>query len=79
VRWPESRPERSRTVGWAALVCLVLIVMLRGAPEFSNASVPPRGIADPVVALQVARNAAEVDDILGEAPSPDREAMRIKQ
>lgn len=79
MRWPESRPERSRTVGWAALVCLVLIVMLRGAPEFSNASVPPRGIADPVVALQMARNAAEVDDILGEAPSPDREAMRIKQ
>lgn len=66
-------------VGWFSVACLVMIVMLRGAPEFSNASVPPRGIADPVVALQMARNAAEVDDILGAAPSPDREAMRIKQ
>ena len=37
------------------------------------------GFASPVVALEVARNVNEVDSILGEAPSPDREAMRIKQ
>ncbi len=32
-----------------------------------------------MLALEVARNIAEVDAILGDAPSPDREAMRIKQ
>lgn len=72
-------PVRSLEVGWLAVACVALLLILRGAPQFSNASVPPRGIADPVIGLQMARNVAEVDDILGQAPSPDREAMRIKQ
>lgn len=54
-------------------------MVLAGRPSFTNASLPVRGIADPVVALQTARNAAEVEAILGDAPSPDREVMRIKQ
>jgi len=68
-----------KTVGWLALACVVMIVMLNGNPRFSNASRPPRGIADPTVALQMARNVNEVDAIVSEAPGPDREAMRIKQ
>jgi hypothetical protein len=32
-----------------------------------------------MVAIQVIQNLGEVDDILSQAPSPDREAMRIKQ
>lgn len=70
---------REKAVGWLALACLVAVVIVSGKPSFSNASLPPRGIADPVVALQVARNVKEVDAILGEAPGPDREAMRLKQ
>jgi hypothetical protein len=71
--------SRERLAGWLAVACVALIAILSGNPEFSNASVPPRGIPSPVVALEVARNVNEVDSILGEAPSPDREAMRIKQ
>jgi hypothetical protein len=68
-----------RWVAVFALACVVMIIVLNGKPEFSNASRPPRGIASPVVALEVARNVDEVDAIVGDAPSPDREAMRIKQ
>jgi hypothetical protein len=62
-----------------ALAAVGLIVALNGKPEFSSASRPPRGIASPVVALEMARNVEEVDAILGDAPGPDREAMRLKQ
>lgn len=63
---------------WAAL-CLVLLALLAGKPSFTNASRPPRGISDPGIALEMARSLDDVDFILGEAPSPDREVMRIKQ
>jgi hypothetical protein len=68
-----------KTVAWLAAACVALIFVLNGKPEFSNSSRPPRGIANPVLALQMARNVGEVDAILSDAPSPDREAMRIKQ
>jgi hypothetical protein len=32
-----------------------------------------------MIALEMARDAGEVDAILGESPGPDREAMRLKQ
>jgi hypothetical protein len=73
-----GRPPAS-SLSYLAVGCVLFIAILNGRPEFSNASVAPRGIASPVVALEVARNVNEVDSILGEAPSPDREAMRIKQ
>jgi hypothetical protein len=66
-------------VGWLALACVIMVVLLHGKPEFSNASIPPSGIPDQQVALQMARDVSDVDDILGDAPSPDREAMRFKQ
>src|SRR5579859_3925719 len=70
-------PERSVSL-WA-VACLTMIALLNVQPYFSNACRPPRGIASPVIAMEVVRNVEEVDAILGEAPSPDREAMRIKQ
>ncbi len=62
-------------VGW----CVVFLVVLAGRPEFTNASLAVRGVADPVVALQMARSADDVEAVLGEAPSADREVMRVKQ
>jgi hypothetical protein len=68
-----------KTVAALAAACVALVIILNGKPDFTNASRPPRGISNPVIALQMARNVAEVDAILSEAPSPDREAMRLKQ
>src|ERR1019366_4638159 len=62
-----------------AAYCVVFLIVLAGRPSFTNASLPVRGVADPVVALQMARTADEVEAILGEAPSADREVMRVKQ
>jgi hypothetical protein len=62
-------------VGW----CVVFLVVLAGRPSFSNASLAVRGVADPVVALQMARSADDVEAVLGDAPSADREVMRVKQ
>jgi hypothetical protein len=73
LRWPE------RTAQVLAVLCLIAVVLLNGRPYFTAFSIPPRGIRDPHVALQMARSVAEIDAILSEAPSPDREAMRIKQ
>ncbi len=75
-------PERlplERLAQALAVLCLVILAVLAGKPAFTNASQPPRGIRDPMIALQMARDAGEVDAILGESPGPDREAMRLKQ
>ena len=73
-------PKTQQRIAWAAAAwCLVFLVVLAGRPSFTNASLPVRGVSDPVVALQMARDAAEVEAVLGEAPSADREVMRIKQ
>ena len=74
-----SSARLRRQAGALAILCLVLGILLRGKPYFTNASRPPRGIPDSGVAIQVARSLGEIDDILGNAPSPDREAMRFKQ
>jgi hypothetical protein len=73
----QIKPERR--VGWLALACLALLVLIALPPIFSNASMPPRGIASPILAMEMVRNVEEVDAILGESPSPDREVMRLKQ
>ncbi|MSV36370.1 MAG: hypothetical protein EXQ47_12360 [Bryobacterales bacterium] len=62
-----------------AAACLVLTVVSAGRPVFTNASRPVRGIAVPVFALQTIRGIEELDAILSDAPSPDREVMRVKQ
>jgi hypothetical protein len=70
-------PERIAQI--LAVLCLMILILLAGKPSFTNASVPVRGIHDPGIALQVARNVDEIDAVLGPAPSADREAMRLKQ
>ena len=73
----ERRLER--LAGLAAVIALAFAALLAGKPFFTNASRPPRGIHDPVVAVQLARSVEEVDAILQDVPSPDREVMRFKQ
>jgi hypothetical protein len=72
-------PQLQRWAGLLAVLNFAMIAILMGRPYFSNASRPVRGISNPVLAMEVARNVTEVDAILSDAPSPDREAMRIKQ
>jgi hypothetical protein len=68
-----------KTVAGLAAACVALLMILNGKPAFTSASRPQRGITNPVVALQMARDVGEVDAVLSDAPSADREAMRIKQ
>ena len=77
-------PERNALIfERAALVlaalCLILVVVLNGRPYFTTSSFPPRGIMDPHVAIQMVRSVPEIDAILGDAPSADREVLRVKQ
>jgi hypothetical protein len=62
-----------------AVLCLAILAVMAGRPSFTNASQPGNGVHDPKIALQMARDARDVDDILEDAPSPDREVMRLKQ
>jgi hypothetical protein len=68
-----------RWVGIVAVFNLAMIAILSGRPSFSNASRPVRGISNPILAMEMVRNVTEVDAVLSDAPSPDREVMRIKQ
>jgi hypothetical protein len=61
-----------------AMLSVAALLLLLGRPSFTNASRPPR-FGDPMLALQFARDVQDVDWILGDAPSPDREVMRVKQ
>ena len=61
-----------------AMLTIAAFILLLGPPSFTNASKPPR-FGDPALALQFARDVQDVDWILGDAPSPDREVMRVKQ
>ena len=74
-----ATPQLQRWAGYLAILNLAMIAILLGRPSFSNGSRPVRGISSPVLAMEVARNIAEVDAILSDSPSADREAMRIKQ
>jgi hypothetical protein len=71
------RQPASRVAAILALLSLGTFVLMLGRPSFTNASQPPR-LGSAVLALQFVRDANDVDLILGEAPSPDREVMRIK-
>jgi hypothetical protein len=75
----DSLVKLERLAGGLAVLCLAVSALLVGKPSFSNASLPVRGIDDPVIAIQAARSITDVDWVLGNAPSPDREVMRIKQ
>jgi len=71
------KPHHRLTILLAMLTAAAFALLL-GRPSFTNASKPPR-FGDPVLALQFARDVQDVDWILGDAPSPDREVMRVKQ
>jgi hypothetical protein len=68
-----------RWAGIAAVLNLAMIAIISGRPSFSNASRPVRGISNPILAMEVVRDLPEVDAILSDSPSADREVMRIKQ
>jgi hypothetical protein len=70
-------PERLAQI--LAVLCVAIVAVMAGKPSFTNASQPVRGVADPGIALQTARSVDEIDAILSDAPSADREVMRIKQ
>lgn len=61
-----------------ALLTLAAFALLLDRPSFTNSSRPPR-FGNPMLALQFARDVQDIDWILGDAPSPDREVMRVKQ
>ena len=66
-----------RLVILLAMLTAAAFILLMVQPSFTNASKPRFG--DPMLALQFARDVQDVDWILGDAPSPDREVMRVKQ
>lgn len=74
--------KRLSLTGRIAVACGIVMagsgVLLYGGPFFSNASNPPFGTGSAFFEMQFVRNASDVDLILGEAPSLDRETMRIK-
>jgi hypothetical protein len=76
---PASSTKAARLAGLLAALSIAFFVLLTGKPYFTNASRPPRGIRDSQVAIQVARDIPELDNILSDSPSPDREVMRFKQ
>lgn len=73
-----SANSLQRTTVLLAMLTVAAFILLLGRPYFTNASRPPR-FGDPMLALQFARDVQDVDWILGDAPSPDREVMRVKQ
>ncbi len=74
VSWVNSK---NRWVILLAMLTVAAFILLMGQPSFTNASKPRFG--DPMLALQFARDVQDIDFILGDAPSPDREVMRVKQ
>jgi hypothetical protein len=74
-----TQAKLQRWIGIAAVLNLAMIALLLGRPHFTNASRPVRGIKDPMIAMEMVRDASEVDLVLSDAPSPDREVLRIKQ
>src|SRR4051794_28489608 len=74
VSWINSQ---NRVVILLAMLTIAAFILLMGQPSFTNASKPRFG--DPMLALQFARDVQDIDWIMGDAPSPDREVMRVKQ
>ena len=66
-----------RVVILLAMLTVAAFILLLARPSFTNASKPRFG--DPMLAIQFARDVQDIDWILGDAPSPDREVMRVKQ
>jgi hypothetical protein len=61
---------------WLAVLCVFIFVLLLGQPHYTNASRPPW--YGPDLGIQFARTPDDIGLILSDAPSLDREVMRIK-
>ena len=71
-----TEAKLQRWIGVVAVLNLAMIALISGRPHFSNASRAVRGISNPILAMEVVRNVAEVDAVLSDAPSSDREVMQ---
>ena len=80
VRWLYRcwRDPVQRLVLVAAFATLACLGILAGPPFFSTASVPERWPSDPAMEVQTVRDAEDLRLTLGDAPSQDRETMRVK-
>jgi hypothetical protein len=67
-----------RTAQVFAVLCMLIVGIMSGPPSFSNASLAPPGLPGGIIGLQFVRTVSDVDSLLGDSPSPDREAARIK-
>jgi hypothetical protein len=61
----------------AAVACISCIILLNAEPKFSTASAPQR-FSDPVLEVETIRDVEDLRLTLGDAPSVDRETMRLK-
>ncbi len=59
--------------------CVAMLILIGRPPNFHQCLEAAARFGDPMLALQFARDVQDVDWILGDAPSPDREVMRVKQ
>jgi hypothetical protein len=73
--WRDPVKRLALVSGVAALACIIL---LASPPSFSNASVPQRWTSNPGLEVQTVLNVEDLRLTLGDAPSQDREVMRIK-
>lgn len=66
------------TRGLLAVLCAAMFGLQMGQPHYTNASTPQGAFGDPNLSLQFASGIEDIDAVLGDAPSPDREVLRIK-
>ncbi|MEP6962405.1 MAG: hypothetical protein ABI995_10005, partial [Acidobacteriota bacterium] len=61
----------------SAILSLTTLALLFGPPHFSTASQPQR-YSDPQLEIQTVHDIEDLRLTLGDSPSQDREAMRLK-
>ncbi len=61
----------------AAVACVSCVILLKTEPKFSTASAPQR-FSDPILEVETIRDVEDLRLTLGDAPSADRETMRLK-
>ncbi len=76
--WHCWRDPLRRLALVAAVASAVCLGLLAGPPYFSTASVPQRWTFDPGLEVQTVTDAEDLRLTLGDAPSQDRETMRLK-
>jgi hypothetical protein len=75
-RNPAQRALERAALAFAAATVTLLILMF-ARPYFTNAAKPQLPLPS-ILAIQFPRNVDDIDAILSDAPSPDREVLRIK-